>query len=147
MSLLVLAALLSACGSSSKHSVSVTTATGSSAPAGSGITLQLLGGAQNLNATACGKQEPFEHYPAPAQVKYTGQVSPAPSGRWKVKIKLKLCNGKSFVDIASQKIVGQPSGRYDGVFAVSKPGYYSVRAELEGATPKPQSPKLYLKVS
>ncbi len=110
------------------------------------MTLQLAGGKQNLNDMACGKQEAFEDYSSPAQVRYTGQVSPAPSGRWKVKVKLKLCNGSSFVEISSQKIVGQPSGRYDGLFPVSKPGFYSVRAELEGSTPKPQSPKLYLKV-
>jgi hypothetical protein len=79
-------------------------------------------------------------------VKYTGQVSPAPSGRWKVKVKLKLCSGSSFVEVTSQKIVGQPSGRFDGLFPVNKAGYYSMRAELEGQTPKPQSPKLYLKV-
>ena len=47
-------------------------------------------------------------------------VSPAPSGRWKVKLKLKFCNGSSFVDTASQKIVGQPSGRFDGVFPISE---------------------------
>jgi len=95
---------------------------------------------------ACGKQEPFEDYPAAAQVRYTGMVTPTPSGRWKVKLKLKFCNGKSFVDTASQKIVGQPSGRFDGLFPVTKTGYYSLRAELEGATPKPESDKVYLKV-
>ncbi len=106
----------------------------------------MLGGSGNLNATACGKQEPFENYSAPAQVRYTGMVTPAPSGRWKVKLKLKLCNGKNFVDTASQKIVGQPSGRFDGVLPVAKGGYYSLRAELEGVSPKPESPKQYLKV-
>jgi hypothetical protein len=153
--LLVIAALLSACGSSSSSSSkstssastsSASTSSASGSTGGTTVTLQLLGGTQNLNDMACGKQEPFEDYPAPAQVRYTGMVTPAPSGRWKVKLKLKLCNGKSFVDASSQKIVGQPSGRFDGLFPITKMGYYSLRAELEGGTPKPQSPKLYLRV-
>jgi hypothetical protein len=110
------------------------------------VTLSISGGTGNLNAVACGKQEPFEHYTAPAQVHYSGTVTPAPSGRWKVKIKLKVCNGTSFVDSASQKIVGQPSGSFDGIFPVLKPGSYSLRAELESAS-KPESPKLYLQLS
>jgi hypothetical protein len=139
----VVAALLSACGSSSSSKSTSSTASSSG---GTTVALQLLGGTENLNATACGKQEPFERYSAPAQVRYTGMVTPAPRGRWKVKLKLKLCNGKSFLDTASQKIVGQPSGRFDGVLPVAKRGYYSLRAELEGVSPKPESPKLYLKV-
>jgi hypothetical protein len=109
------------------------------------VTLSLLGGSENLNAIACGKQEPFEHYSAPARVRYTGTASPVPSGRWKVKIKLKVCRGGAFVDSSSQKIVGQPSGRYDGLLAVHAPGSYSVRAELEPGG-KPQSAKVYLQV-
>ena len=138
----MVAALLSACGSSSSSKSTSSTASSSG---GTTVTLQLLGGSGNLNATACGKQEPFENYSAPAQVRYTGMVTPAPGGRYKVKLKLKLCNGKSFVDTASQKIVGQTSGRYDGVLPVTKPGYYSLRTTLEGGS-RPQSPKQYLKV-
>ena len=114
-------------------------------PGATTVTLSLAAGSENLNATACGKQEPFEHYAAPAQVHYTGTVSPAPSGRYKVKLKLELCNGKGFVDAGSRKIVGQTSGRYDGVFPISKPGYYSLRTTLESGS-RPQSPKQYLKV-
>ena len=73
-------------------------------------------------------------------------VSPAPSGRYKVKLKLKLCSGATFVDSASQKIVGQSSGRFDGVMAISKAGAYSLRATLEGSG-RPQSQKVYLQVS
>ena len=144
----LLCVVAAGCGSSSKSSSVASSASASASSSGSGsgasgVTLSVLGSTGNLNATACGKQEPFEHYTAPAQVGYTGMVSPPPSGRWKVKIKLKLCNGKAFVDAGSQKIVGQPTGRYDGVFPVDKPGYYSLRATLEG-NGRPQSPKIYL---
>jgi hypothetical protein len=107
------------------------------------VSLSLVGGSSNQNAVACGKQEAFEQYSAPAQVGYTGTVSPAPSGRWKVKVKLKVCRGSSFVDAGSQKIVGQSSGRFDGVIPVSEHGAYSLRATLEG-NGKPQSEKVYL---
>jgi hypothetical protein len=150
----LLATLIVGCGSSSSSSTSsgasssaaqTGTATGSSGGSTT-VSLSITGGTGNLNAVACGKQEPFEHFTAPAQVHYSGTVSPAPSGRWKVKIKLKVCNGTTFVDSASQKIVGQPSGAFDGIFPVLKPGSYSLRAELESAG-KPESPKLYLQLS
>ena len=115
---------------------------GSSSPKRT-VTLSLVSGSSNLNAVACGKQEAFEQYTAPAQVRYTGTVSPAPSGRWKVKVKLKLCRGSSFVDADSRKIVGQPGGRFDGVMPVSERGAYSLRASLEGDG-KPESQKVYL---
>jgi hypothetical protein len=136
------ATALGGCGSSSS---SKSTPSAPSSPSATTVTLSIAGGTGNLNAVKCGKQEPFEHYAAPAQVKYSGTVTPAPSGRWKVKLKLKLCNGKSFVDAASQKIVGQTSGRFDGVFPVSKSGAYSLRATLEGGK-RPQSDKQYLQV-
>src|SRR5437868_3648643 len=72
---LILALAATACGGSGKRTT----------------VLSLGGGSGNLNAVACGKQEAFEDYGAPAQVKYTGTVSPAPKGRWKVKVKLKVC--------------------------------------------------------
>lgn len=137
---------LAGCGSSGSSSSSSKTSSAASAPGATTVTLSLAGGTGNLNAVKCGKQEPFEHYPAPAQVQYSGMVSPAPSGRWKVKIKLKICRGGGFVDVSSQKIVGQTSGRYDGIFSITAPGAYSLRTELEGKTPKPVSPKQYLQV-
>jgi hypothetical protein len=137
----LLLALAAGCGSSSTKQTS-----SSSASAGThAVTLTVLGGTGNLNAVACGKQEPFEDYGAPAQVSYTGNVTPAPSGRFKVKLKLKVCKGGSFVDTSSQKIVGQPSGRFDGVFAITTPGAYSLRAGLEPGD-NPQSQKVYMQV-
>jgi hypothetical protein len=112
------------------------------------ITMQISGSAQNLNQTACGKQEPFAIYPsAPARVPYSGTVSPAPSGRWKVKVKLKRCTpGGDFQDVAGeQKIIGQPGGKFSGEFPVPEKGLYSMRAKFQGDN-QPQSDKLYLKV-
>jgi hypothetical protein len=132
--------LLGGCGSSSSSS-----SKSSASSSGNGVTLTVSGASGNLNATACGKQEAFYDYAAPAQVSYSGTVSPAPSGRWKVKVKLKRCVGGSFTDADSQKIVGQNDGHFSGVFPVPAKGSYSLRARLEGHG-QPESEKVYLQV-
>jgi hypothetical protein len=112
------------------------------------VTLQLSGSDRNVNMTACGKQEPFQMYAkAPARVPYSGTVTPAPDGRWKVKVKLKHCEtGGNFQDVSGeQKIVGQPRGKFSGEIPVSESGSYSVRARFQGDN-RPQSDKLYLRV-
>ncbi len=109
------------------------------------MTLSISGAKGNLNATACGKQEAFFDYGAPAQVSYSGTVSPAPSGRWKIKVKLKRCVSGTFEDADSQKIVGQNDGHFSGIFPVPGKGAYSLRARLEGHG-QPESPKVYLQV-
>jgi hypothetical protein len=112
------------------------------------ITLTIGGSGQNVNLTACNKQEPFQLYPkAPASVPYSGAVSPAPSGRWKVKLKLKRCAaGGNFQDVSGeQKIVGRPGGKFSGVMPVPETGAYSIRAKFQGDN-QPQSDKLYLRV-
>src|SRR5215208_2475309 len=72
------------------------------------IAVDLSGGQGNRNATACGQQEAFEQYTTAGEVVYSGRVDPAPEGRWKVKVKIKKCDGSEFVESSSQKIVGQP---------------------------------------
>ena len=109
------------------------------------VALELLGASGNQNFTACAKQEAFFQYRGPAQVRFTGTVKPAPSGRWKVKVKVKQCSGGKFVDATSTKLVGQSSGRYDGFVQISERGYYSARAQLEGGG-KPRSEKQYFRV-
>jgi hypothetical protein len=112
------------------------------------VTLSISGSGRNVNMTACGKQEPFQLYAkAPARVPYAGTVSPAPDGRWKVKVKLKRCetNG-NFQDVSGeQKIVGQPGGKFSGEIPVPENGAYSIRARFQSDN-RPQSDKLYLKV-
>jgi hypothetical protein len=137
-------ALLGGCGGSSSSSSS-SSKSSSGGGSSSGVTLSVSGAKGNLNATACGKQEAFYDYGAPAQVSYSGTVSPAPSGRWKVKIKLKRCVGNAFTDADAQKIVGQNDGRFSGVFAIPAKGSYSLRARLEGHG-QPESEKVYVQV-
>lgn len=109
------------------------------------VTLELTGSTGNQNFTACAKQAAFFLYSGPAQVRFTGEVKPAPGGRWKVKVKFKQCSGGKFVDVTSQKLVGQSSGRYDGSIPIAEKGYYYARAQLEGGA-KPRSEKQYFRV-
>lgn len=109
------------------------------------VTLELTGSTGNQNFTACGKQAAFFLYGGHAQVRFTGDVKPAPGGRWKVKVKFKQCSGGKFVDVTSQKLVGQSSGRYDGSIPIAEKGYYYTRAQLEGGA-KARSEKQYFRV-
>lgn len=109
------------------------------------VTLQLTGAAGNQNFTACAKQEAFFLYSGPAQVRFTGEVKPAPGGRWKVKVKVKQCSSGKFVDVTSQKLVGQSSGRYDGSIPIAEKGYYYARAQLQ-AGDKTRSENQYFRV-
>lgn len=139
-----LAAVLAGCGGSSSSS-SQSSSSGGASTSASGVTLSVSGASGNLNATQCGKQEAFYQYKAPAQVSYSGTVSPVPSGRWKIKIKLKRCVGNGFTDADSQKIVGQNDGHFSGVFPIPAKGAYSLRARLEGHG-QPESLKVYVQV-
>jgi hypothetical protein len=110
-----------------------------------GIEVALTGGQANANATACGKQEAFEQYTTAGAVGYAGKVDPAPDGRWKVKVKIKKCNGREFVESGSQKIVGRPDGRYEGSFRDIGRGYYFLRARYQGGD-QPETDKFYFQV-
>ena len=109
------------------------------------IQVALSGGQGNRNAEACGKQEAFEQYTTADEVVYAGRVDPAPDGRWKVKVKIKKCNGSEFVESSSQKIVGQPDGRYEGAFRDIGKGDYFLRARYQGGK-QPETEKYYFQV-
>jgi hypothetical protein len=109
------------------------------------IAVSLSGGQGNRNAEACGKQEAFEQYTTRDEVVYAGRVDPAPGGRWKVKVKIKKCNGKEFVESSSQKIVGQPDGRYEGAFRDIGKGDYFLRARYQDGD-RPETEKFYFQV-
>jgi hypothetical protein len=109
------------------------------------IAVALSGGQGNRNATACGKQEAFEQYTTRGEVVYAGRVDPAPDGRWKVKVKIKKCNGSEFVESSSQKIVGQPDGRYEGAFRDIGKGDYFLRARYQDGD-QPETEKFYFQV-
>jgi hypothetical protein len=109
------------------------------------IHVALSGGQGNRNMTACGKQEPFQQYTTRDDVVYNGTVAPPPDGRWKVKVKIKKCAGKEFVESSSQKIVGLPGGRYEGAFRDIGKGYYFLRARYQGGD-QPETDKYYFQV-
>jgi len=110
------------------------------------IVVSLEGGQGNRNMTACGSQDAFALYRPSDEVEYGGSVNPAPKGRWKAKVKIKKCKGSEYVDTSSQKIVGQPSGAFEGAFQDLAPGAYFLRARYQGGD-EPETEKLYFMVN
>jgi hypothetical protein len=62
---------------------------------------------------------------------FSGTVTPVPSARWKVKIKVKVCRGGGFVDFTKLDVaVDKHHGRFSGTLAAFPAGAYDARAEL-----------------
>lgn len=94
------------------------------------VTLALHGGG-SADRRACGAEHHFRTYPAGSVIRYSGTVSPIPTGTWKVKLKIKRCSLGNFVDFA--KLDAQRNrhrGTFGGTFAAPGPGEYEARAEL-----------------
>jgi len=64
-------------------------------------------------------------------VSFNGTVRPVPSGRWKVKVKLKVCRGTAFQVLSSVTAVkDKHRGTFTGKFTALAPGHYFARASL-----------------
>lgn len=98
-------------------------------PRATRVTLDLKGGT-NEAAAACGTTHHFAVLSAAKPVRFGGDVKPVPSGRWKVKLKVKVCRAGSFQDLTKVEASRDKStGHYSGSFTVG-PGRYFARASL-----------------
>src|SRR5438067_12905049 len=61
------------------------------AASGTQVTLNLKGGFADHQRVACGDLHHYTYYHRRHRIKFDGRVSPAPSGSWDVKLKLKRC--------------------------------------------------------
>jgi len=94
------------------------------------VTLRLHGGS-SLSMTACGAEHHYWAYAVGAIVRYTGVVSPIPSGRWKVKLKIKVCTGATFREVGKiEALRDKHTGAYMGSFQAPAAGVYEARATL-----------------
>jgi hypothetical protein len=94
------------------------------------LTLTLRGGS-NASLTACGRLHHYRVYEAGTTIRYSGTVTPVPSGHWKVKLKIKVCTGGVFVDMVKvQAIRDKHTGAFAGSFPAPAAGDYEARAEL-----------------
>jgi hypothetical protein len=110
------------------RTATTTTSTSSTAPAA--ISLVLHGGG-NATVSACGASHHYRTYSAGTSIRLTGIVRPIPAGRWKVKLKVKVCRAGSFSDVA--KVVAtrdKHHGTFKASFTAQPAGLYAVRAGL-----------------
>jgi hypothetical protein len=107
------------------------------------VTLNLQGGNGDESAVACGIRHHYTLYPTGAVIHYNGTVMPAPTGKWKVKIKIKRCGGSRFQDVWSGKVVGGHGGRFSGTIPSQGSGRFFARAAIDTAQASGTSDKQY----
>jgi hypothetical protein len=111
---------------------SSTTSTGTPAqPSSAPLTVVLHGGG-DATIDACGETHHYKTFAVATTMPYSGAVSHIPTGHWKVKLKIKVCQGGQFVDF--QKFDAQQrnkhAGTFSGTFRAPPAGLYYVRAVL-----------------
>lgn len=105
-------------------------ATPSQTPAAGPISVDLHGGG-DVTVTACGETHHYRTYAARSRIAYTGTVSPIPHRAWKVKLKIKICRGGSFVDYEKLDATrNKHTGAFSGTFKAPRAGLYYARADL-----------------
>ncbi len=101
------------------------------APGGAVSIAFTLRGGGNTSLRACGATHHYRTYASGAPVSFVGTVHPVPTGRWKVKLKIKVCDGASFRSFAKVDAQRRGSqGAFSGGFPAPPTGRYSIRAEL-----------------
>jgi hypothetical protein len=120
---------------------------GSTASGAPGISLDLKGGT-NETTTACGSQHHFAVFRRGETIRFSGTVKAPPQARWKVKLKLKVCRGGSFQDLAKVDATrDKKTGFYSGTFLAGAPGQYYARATVyENGAPGIRSDKRHYTV-
>jgi hypothetical protein len=103
-------------------------------------------GGGNASLVACGDTHHFRTYGVGASLSFSGAVQPVPSGQWKVKLHIKVCQGGAYQDFAKiDAHENQSTGTFHGNFSAPPPGLYEVRAVLYlGLTESTQSDKVHL---
>lgn len=105
-------------------------------PAGSGtlVGLNLKGGVGEAQVTACGVPHHYTQYRSGQRIHFGGTVTAPPSGKWKVKVKLKTCLGGRFEGSGSVSAKVRSDNTFKGSFGGPVPGYYFARASVETPT-------------
>jgi len=111
------------------------------------VHLNLNGGYANHNVTACGDLHHYTYYHRGSTIHFNGSVSPAPTGSYRVKLKLKECKSGTFRTVYQKHFKGHPGGQVKGAFSRNDKGYYYARLYYYGTTPTSESDKQQFKVS
>lgn len=125
--------------------------------AGDSITLHLKGGYRNQQRTACSARHHYKLYHRHSTLHMDGYVSPAPArpdGTWRVKIKVKRCEGGQFVTIwqahtRGKDIVvnGAKVGYFRKAYRLRRRGYFFARAYYYGYQPRIRSQSEHFRVT
>lgn len=100
------------------------------APPAETVSLELHGGTSST-VTACGLQHHQRRYPGGSTIKFSGSVKPIPNAQWKVKIKIKACQGGAYVDVSKFQVpVNKHTGTFAGTFSAPPAGFYEATARL-----------------
>jgi hypothetical protein len=81
-------------------------------------------GGNAYDLVRCGVSHHYTTYKPGDRIEYGGQVTPFPSGRWEVKLKVKRCRGQAFETVRQMHARGQANGYASGVLPNLAPGYY-----------------------
>src|SRR3954452_12814293 len=124
------------CGSSGD------TATSSSATT---VVLDMKAGGNAYDVKRCGVTHHYTTYKATDRhIEYGGQVTPPPSGRWEVKLKIERCHGRAFQTVHQVHARGQTQGYASDVIPNLPAGYYFGRLYYyQGNKAAAQSDKEY----
>lgn len=94
------------------------------------VTLDLKGG-RSQDLTACGAVHHYAVFGSRGGQEFAGTVTPAPAGRWKVKVKLKVCRHGAFTTIAKVPASrDKHTGAFRGVLPRLPQGAYFARASV-----------------
>jgi len=110
------------------------------------VTLNLKGGYKNHQEVACGDLHHYTYFHKGARIKFDGTVSPAPSGQWRVKLKLKRCSNGAFRTVYQHHFRGRQGGRFDGGFSRQQRGHYYARIYYYGVSPTAESEKQHFRI-
>ncbi|MCA1689226.1 MAG: hypothetical protein LC720_01905 [Actinobacteria bacterium] len=106
---------------------------GAGAGAGGGgqqVTLRLKG-ANKRPATACGTSHLSARYAAGATILFAGTLTPLPTGRYKVEVKVKVCRGGVFSPVAKVRaVLRKRDGTFTGILPKLPAGDYFARAAV-----------------
>lgn len=94
------------------------------------VTLDLKGG-RSQDLKACGVVHHYAVFTSRAGQEFAGAVAPTPTGRWKVKLKLKACRHGAFTTIAKLPATrDKHTGAFRGVLPRLPQGAYFARASV-----------------
>jgi hypothetical protein len=90
-----------------------------------------LHGGTRATVTACGAQHHDHVYSPGSKIVFTGAVKPLPAARWKVKVKIKVCQGGTYVDVVKLRVpVDKHTGSFSGSWTAPAAGSYEATARL-----------------